>query len=98
MWHLYYAGVVQDAVERLYAVASKLDDNGELDVWIFAGDSARATSVTESNVNQYLKQALSMSKGWWKSLSSYRVSGKTLGFGNHEPAVMRDVVEKYTVE
>ncbi|MFM9282373.1 vWA domain-containing protein [Paenibacillus jiagnxiensis] len=83
MYHLYRNGTVQEAFERILAIAATFDDNGELDVWFFAEDYLRAPSVTARDFENYITR-------------TYTLGSK--GGTNNEPPVMEDVIRKYTVE
>ncbi|WP_440114593.1 VWA domain-containing protein [Paenibacillus sp. QZ-Y1] len=83
MYHLYRKGVVQEAFERILAIAAAFDDNGELDVWFFAKDFLRAPSVTAQDFENYIGR-------------TYTLGSK--GGTNNEPPVMEDVIRKYTIE
>lgn len=83
MYHLYRKGIVQEAFERILAIASAFDDNGELDVWFFAKDFLRAPSVTAKDFENYIER-------------TYKLGSK--GGTNNEPPVMQDVIHKYTIE
>jgi stress response protein SCP2 len=83
MYHLYRNGTVQEAFERILAIAATFDDNGELDVWFFAKDYLRAPSVTARDFENYIAR-------------TYTLGSK--GGTNNEPPVMEDVIRKYTVE
>ncbi|MGC5774796.1 VWA domain-containing protein [Paenibacillus pabuli] len=83
MYSLYRKGIVQQAFERILAIASAFDDNGELDVWFFAKDFLRAPSVTAQDYENYIDR-------------TYTLGSK--GGTNNEPPVMEDVIRKYTVE
>lgn len=83
MYHLYRKGIVQEAFERILAIASAFDDNGELDVWFFAKDFLRAPSVTARDFENYIER-------------TYTLGSK--GGTNNEPPVMQDVIRKYTIE
>src|SRR5690606_28089452 len=48
MRKLYKEGVVQDVVERVLAVASQFDDDGELDVWVYDNEFLRLPAATRS--------------------------------------------------
>lgn len=54
MANQYRDGTVQDTVERLYAAALKMDDDGDLEVWSFDTNSSRKPSVNMSNVDGYV--------------------------------------------
>jgi hypothetical protein len=73
-------------VERILAVASKFDDNGTLDVWVYDTHFSRLPSVTERDFGDYVQN---------KILNNHEIHK----FGrNNEPPVMEDVIRKYTVE
>lgn len=83
MYSLYKKGIVQEAFERILAIATAFDDNGELDVWFFAKEFLRAPSVRAEDYKDYVARA-------------YKLGSK--GGTNNEPPVMEDVIRKYTVE
>lgn len=86
MRDLYARGVVQEVVERILAVASKFDDNGSLDVWVYDNEFSRLPAVTERDFGQYVKSQILNNRSIHK-------------FGrNNEPPVMEDVIRKYTAE
>lgn len=86
MRNLYARGVVQEVVERILAVASKFDDNGVLDVWVYDNEFSRMDSVTERDFGDYVKREILNNRSIHK-----------FGF-NNEPPVMEDVIRKYTKE
>lgn len=86
MRNLYARGVVQEVVERILAVASKFDDNGVLDVWVYDNEFSRMESVTERDFGDYVKRHILDNRSIHK-----------FGF-NNEPPVMEDVIRKYTKE
>lgn len=84
MQDLYYNNTVQDLVERLLPVAIKLDDNSELDIWVFNNYFKRLNSVTEKDFNNYVnKVIMSKVKEW--------------GGTSYSP-VMEDILKKYIKE
>ncbi len=83
MYSLYKKGIVQEAFERILAIATAFDDNGELDVWFFAKEFLRAPSVRAEDYKDYVAR-------------TYKLGSK--GGTNNEPPVMEDVIRKYTVE
>lgn len=86
MRSLYARGVVQEVVERILAVASKFDDNGSLDVWVYDTEFSRLPPVTEQELGSYVFTHITNNDSIHK-------------FGrNNEPPVMQDVIEKYTKE
>lgn len=86
MRNLYSRGVVQEVVERILAVASKFDDNGSLDVWIYDTEFSRLPPATERELGSYVFTHILNNANIHK-------------FGrNNEPPVMEDVIRKYTQE
>lgn len=97
MTHQYTSGAVQAFLERIVPVASRLDNDGMLDVWFFGSTFKRTTSVKETNVDEYVKKECGENK---RALLVFKVPSLMLelGFGNNEPPVIRDVIKKYTQE
>ena len=86
MRQLYRKGIVQDAVERILAVASQFDDDGSLDVWVYDNEFSRLQAVTEKDFSDYVERQILNNDSIHK-------------FGrNDEPQVMEDVILKYTIE
>ncbi|MGX6441739.1 vWA domain-containing protein [Neobacillus sp. K501] len=86
MRNLYKNGTVQKVVERILAVASKFDDDGTLDVWVYDNEFSRLKSVTERDFDNYVEDYILKNDLIHK-------------FGrNDEPSVMEDVIQKYTLE
>lgn len=54
MQGLYKNGTVQNLTDRLLAVASRFDDNGEMEVWTFTNDFDEAPVVTEAMHEGYI--------------------------------------------
>ncbi len=80
---LYKNGTVQRAFERILAIAANMDDDGTLDVWMFALEFVRATPAHVSDYEGYVNRVYPF---------------KGAGGRNNEPAVMQDVIQKFTVE
>ncbi|WP_172252663.1 VWA domain-containing protein [Saccharibacillus deserti] len=80
---LYKNGTVQRAFERILAIAASLDDDGMLDVWMFALEFVRAEPATVHGYEDYVSRVYPF---------------KGAGGRNNEPAVMQDVIHKFTVE
>lgn len=86
MRKLYKNGSVQEAVERILAVACQFDDDGALDVWVYDNEFSRLPSVTEKDFSNYVENNILSNENIHK-------------FGrNDEPKVMEDVIRKYTKE
>lgn len=86
MRKLYREGVVQEAVERVLAVASQFDDDGSLDVWVYDNEFSRLPEVTEKDFSNYVNDHI-------LSNDSIHKFGR-----NDEPQVMEDVIRKYVEE
>lgn len=97
MSHQYSSGAVQAFLERIVPVASRLDDDGKLDVWFFGSTFKRTTSVRETNFDGYIKKECGEMK---RALLVLKMPSLMLelGGGNNEPPVIRDVIKKYTQE
>jgi len=83
---LYKNGTVQEVVERILAVASKFDDDGALDVWVYDHEFSRLPTVTERDFISYVNTQI-------LNNSNIHKYGR-----NNEPRVMEDVIKKYTIE
>ncbi|WCK57063.1 VWA domain-containing protein (plasmid) [Aneurinibacillus sp. Ricciae_BoGa-3] len=83
MEKLFKNGTVQTTVERFLPVALRLDDNRELDIWLFSEGYKRLPSITERDFYDYVNREV-MSKASW-------------GGTNYAP-IIRDIVKKYAVE
>ncbi|MGW0942751.1 VWA domain-containing protein [Streptomyces sp. NPDC002623] len=55
MAFLYSRGVVADVVERMAAVAAQLDDDGEMQAWTFASESARLPDLRLGELPEWLR-------------------------------------------
>jgi hypothetical protein len=58
MHGLYNRGVVQETVNRLMAVACRIDSNQELDGWAFTNDFARLDTATVNDFETYVANAI----------------------------------------
>lgn len=86
MRSLYKGGTVQRVIERILAIATQFDDDGELDCWIYDHEFSRLPAATEKNIDGYVEKYI---------LNNPKISK----FGrNDEAPVMRDVIKKFTVE
>ncbi|MBD1840671.1 VWA domain-containing protein [Coleofasciculus sp. FACHB-64] len=97
MLQQYTSGAVQAFLERIVPVASKLDDDGKLDVWFFGSTFKRTKSVDETNVDGYVQEECGEKKRTFLILKTSSLM-KELGFGNNEACVIQDVIKKYTQE
>jgi stress response protein SCP2 len=97
MTNQYTSGAVQAFLERIVPVASRLDDDGKLDVWFFGSTFKRTRTVTESNVDGYIQKECGETK---RALLVFKMPSLMLelGGGNNESLVIRDVIKKYTQE
>ena len=97
MMNQYNSGAVQAFLERIVPVASKLDDNNELDVWFFGSKFKRTKSVTENTVDGYIEKECGKKT---RTLIFFEASSlmKELGMSNNEALVINDVQKKYAKE
>lgn len=79
----YRDGTVQSIVERIMPIASKFDDNSELDLWIFESGFKRLEGINMTNFYDYVKRDIT---------SKYSMGGT-----RYAP-VIEDIIRKYTVE
>jgi stress response protein SCP2 len=84
MAKLYLSGAVTRAVERIAAVAAQLDDDGVMQAWSFANEARSLPSLRIGELPQWLAANTTR--------QSQRDHSKTIGHGNHEPVVIRDVL------
>lgn len=55
---MYNRGVMQEVVDRLLAVASKFDDNGELDMWTFDNETSPLEPATAQDYGTYVTKKI----------------------------------------
>ena len=58
MERMYKNGTVQNLTDRLLAVASKFDDNGEMEVWTFSHGFDQLKTITEDMHEGYVKKQI----------------------------------------
>ena len=78
----YADGTVQEIVNKILPIAVQFDEEGELDFWYYGSRFQRRPPV---NLKNY-KNAVPSD---WSNLMS------SLGYGNNEPLVMKDITNKY---
>ena len=65
MEQLYSGGAVQDALQRVVPVALNFDDNGDIPVYVFSDDFAKAAaSLTRDNYADFVDQQVIPIAGW----------------------------------
>lgn len=84
MRKLYKNNSIQELIEKMYAVADKLDDDGFLDVWIYDLKFRNLPDVSINNLDNYVEREI---------ISKY---GNDIFRKNNEPPVMEAVVKTYT--
>lgn len=84
---VYKNGTLQKVLERLLAVASRLDNNGKLDVWVFNEICQRLPAVTEDNFEDYANREI---------LPTFGKVGNGR-YDNYAP-FMLDIMQKYLKE
>lgn len=55
-WMYEKGGVMQMTFDRLLALALKFDDNGELDTWVFASETASAGTASAADVGTFITE------------------------------------------
>lgn len=82
----YSDGTVQAILERTFPLALQFDDNGEMEVWIFADGKNfhRLPNMNKQNYYGYVKREITDKR--------YRMGGTDYSY------VLEDVYEKYMVE
>ncbi len=78
----YRDGTVQEIVNKTLPLAVQFDDDGELDFWYYGSRPKRMPSVNMKNYTS------AVPRDWEKLMRS-------LGYGNTEPLVMKEVVAEY---
>lgn len=78
----YEDGTMQSVIERIYPIAAVLDDNAELDLWIFSSGFHRVGTVTKENFYGIVEEIM----------RKYQMGGT-----NYAP-VMKDVEKMYIKE
>lgn len=95
MYWLYGNGTVTDVVERMAAVAAALDDDGEMQAWVFASEAARLPDLRTDDLADWLPAHLSLhDSGDDEMLGEIQVD--RIGFGNDEPKVIKQIREFVT--
>ncbi|MFD0687181.1 vWA domain-containing protein [Actinomadura fibrosa] len=90
MYFLYEEGVVAEIVERMAAIALQVDDDGALDAWIFADESARLPPLRVAEIEAWTRAHVHMDE-------VVTADGKRVdvGGGNNEPRVIEDILGHY---
>lgn len=78
----YSDGTVQEIVNKTLPLAVQFDDDGELDFWYYGSRPKRMPSVNMKNYKSAIPRD-------WNDLM------RSLGYGNDEPKVMREVIDEY---
>ncbi|MFE3203170.1 VWA domain-containing protein [Embleya sp. NPDC059237] len=92
MDRLYSRGVVADVVERMAAVAAKLEDDGVMQAWTFASHPARLPDLRVGDMPEWLR--LHVRPGMDEpehGLLPSQVDMTAVGFGNEEHKVIAEV-------
>ena len=83
MRRAYGSGLVQFVISKMLPLAVQFDDDGQLDFWYYANDFERRPSISLENYQYAVPQ------NWGEVMDS-------LGIVNNEPAVMEDVMRKFS--
>lgn len=62
MSNLYRSGEIQDVLYKLFPIALKLDDNGEMEVYLFQNDYKKLRSLNDGNYSNYVKNVIDTSR------------------------------------
>ncbi|WP_329411649.1 VWA domain-containing protein [Streptomyces sp. NBC_00704] len=109
MSFLYSKGVVADVVERMAAVAAQLDDDGEMQAWTFASETARLPDLRIGELPEWLRLHVRVgemslfrrSKKPRKGMEPGQVDMRTVGIQNEEQkaiAQVRDFVRAHPAD
>ncbi|MCH5643281.1 VWA domain-containing protein [Gordonia sp. ABSL49_1] len=95
---LYSKGVVAGVVERMAAVAAQLDDDGTMQAFIFASNSARLPDFEIGNLPEWIglhvrvgQMKIGRGSKRSKNLANGQLDMRNLGIGNEEQKVIADV-------
>ncbi|MEU1189311.1 VWA domain-containing protein [Streptomyces sp. NPDC005859] len=99
MAFLYSRGVVADVVERMAAVAAQLDDDGEMQAWTFASESARLPDLRLGELPDWLRLHVRVgemslfrrSKKPRRGMEPGQVDMRTVGIQNEEQKAIAQV-------
>ncbi|MCQ2469554.1 MAG: VWA domain-containing protein, partial [Ruminococcus sp.] len=83
MRRAYGSGLVHFVISKMLPLAVQFDDDGQLDFWFYANDFVRMPSIGLENYQYAVPQ------NWGEVMDS-------LGIVNNEPAVMEDVMRKFS--
>lgn len=78
---LYQNGSVQNTITRLFVIAKKFDDDGELESWLFSNGKKKLKPVNDGNYEDYVSKVMLK-------------SGMNMGGTNYAP-VLEDIVKHY---
>ncbi|WP_329027091.1 VWA domain-containing protein [Streptomyces sp. NBC_00690] len=94
---LYTRGTVAEVVERMAAVAAKLDDDGDMQAWTFASNPARLPDLTLGELPEWLRlhvrvgQISFFRRKSRKGLEPGQVDMRDVGIQNEEQKVIAEV-------
>ncbi|WP_225223128.1 VWA domain-containing protein [Rhodococcus ruber] len=95
MSRMYDKGIVADVVERMAAVAAQLDDDGSMQAFTFASNSARLPDLVVGNLPQWIELHVRVGEmklfGRRGSLKPGQVDMRAVGIQNEEQKAIADV-------
>ncbi|GCD96105.1 VWA domain-containing protein [Embleya hyalina] len=92
MDRLYLQGVVADVVERMAAVAARLEDDGVMQAWTFASNPARLPDMRVGELPEWLRLHVRPAGDKpEQGLLPGQVDMEAVGFGNEEHKVIAEV-------
>lgn len=81
-------GNVQAVLDRIAALATQFDDDGNMELWGFASRHKKYEDVTLDNLDNYIEKIKGGKGGWFDILPG-------LGCENNEPPVMKEVLDTF---
>lgn len=95
MSRLYDKGVVAGVVERMAAVAAQLDDDGRMQAFTFASNSARLPDLVLGDMPEWIRLHVRVGEmkgfGRRRNLAAGQIDMRTVGIQNEEQKVIADV-------
>lgn len=82
MRDMFESGLVQEIIERIYPIATKFDDDKELDVWVFSRKFQYLKPVRMSNFSNYVKEIILK-------------SANNLWEGTNYASTVKDILDNY---
>lgn len=62
---MYQNGTMQSVYDRLFAIAIKLDDNGEIDTWLFDTSTYKLPTAKKEDYGTFITKQIAKARGIW---------------------------------